>query len=390
MAPNSHNGSASELIDKASPAKSQSSTSLGQDHKSGDYATPNAGPLALLFCFFGIMGSFILYGIVMEYATSGGRKLHELSMIFITSTLYSITAMIGRYFTNESPTTVPKEKLLILALTSMGSTFTSVRSLRYVIYPIQVLAKSCKPVPVMLMGALMGKKYPLKKYINVCIIVTGVALFMQSPDKSQGGGETQLFGVILLFISLCFDGGTGAYEDKLMGKEHVGPFDLMFNIQFGKALIAALCLIVFGQINFFFETVKATGPILLLLGLTGALGQVFIFVTISKFGALTCAIIGLARKIVTLITSIILYGHSVSYVQAFGLMLAISAMVMNFLDKKGKKKAKTVDVSQEEAEEVEKKGLLAEEDAEDEEEQPNLDLEKGVKENTKKVKKVNI
>mmetsp|Transcript_24296 Transcript_24296/g.31544 ORF Transcript_24296/g.31544 Transcript_24296/m.31544 type:complete len:391 (-) Transcript_24296:291-1463(-) len=390
MAPNSHNGSASELIDKASPAKSQSSTSLGQDHKSGDYATPNAGPLALLFCFFGIMGSFILYGIVMEYATSGGRKLHELSMIFITSTLYSITAMIGRYFTNETPTTVPKEKLLILALTSMGSTFTSVRSLRYVIYPIQVLAKSCKPVPVMLMGALMGKKYPLKKYINVCIIVTGVALFMQSPDKSQGGGETQLFGVILLFISLCFDGGTGAYEDKLMGKEHVGPFDLMFNIQFGKALIAALCLIVFGQINFFFETVKATGPILLLLGLTGALGQVFIFVTISKFGALTCAIIGLARKIVTLITSIILYGHSVSYVQAFGLMLAISAMVMNFLDKKGKKKAKTVDVSQEEAEEVEKKGLLAEEDAEDEEEQPNLDLEKGVKENTKKVKKVNI
>lgn len=28
---------------------------------------------------------------------------------------------------------------------------------RYVIYPIQVLAKSCKPVPVMIMGAFMGK-----------------------------------------------------------------------------------------------------------------------------------------------------------------------------------------------------------------------------------------
>jgi UDP-galactose transporter B1 len=49
---------------------------------------------------------------------------------------------------------------------------------RYVIYPIQVLAKSCKPVPVMLMGALMGKKYPLKKYMNVVLIVFGVALFM--------------------------------------------------------------------------------------------------------------------------------------------------------------------------------------------------------------------
>lgn len=45
----------------------------------------------------------------------------------------------------------------------MGSTFTSVRSLRYVIFPVQVLAKSCKPIPVMIMGALMGKKYPIKK-----------------------------------------------------------------------------------------------------------------------------------------------------------------------------------------------------------------------------------
>jgi hypothetical protein len=36
------------------------------------------------------------------------------------------------------------------------------------------------------------------------------------------------------------------------------------------------------------------------LGLSGAIGQVFIFVTIAKFGALTCAIIGLARKVSTL------------------------------------------------------------------------------------------
>ena len=38
--------------------------------------------------------------------------------------------------------------------------------------------------------------------------------------------------------------------------------------------------------------VRSTGPVLLLLGLSGAMGQVFIFVTISKFGALTCSIIG--------------------------------------------------------------------------------------------------
>jgi UDP-galactose transporter B1 len=73
---------------------------------------------------------------------------------------------------------MPPIQFAVLGLTSMSSTFFSVRALWYIIFPIQVLAKSCKPVPVMLMGVLMGKKYPLKKYLKVGLIVAGVRLFM--------------------------------------------------------------------------------------------------------------------------------------------------------------------------------------------------------------------
>lgn len=148
-----------------------------QERRDSHEESPFARNLWLLICFLGIMFSFVCYGLLLEYATSGGRKLHELSFLFVTSSLYTITAAAGRYVRDETPTTIPKSRFAVLGLTSMGSTFCSVRSLRYVIYPIQVLAKSCKPVPVMLMGALMGKKYPMKKYINVCLIVLGVALF---------------------------------------------------------------------------------------------------------------------------------------------------------------------------------------------------------------------
>jgi hypothetical protein len=134
--------------------------------------------LWLALCFFGIMGSFVAYGLLLEYATSGGKRLHELSFLFITSLLYTVTASVGRYARAEKPSTIPPAQFAVLGLTSMGSTFFSVRALRYVIFPIQVLAKSCKPVPVMLMGALMGKKYPLKKYLKVGLIVAGVGLFM--------------------------------------------------------------------------------------------------------------------------------------------------------------------------------------------------------------------
>jgi len=304
----------------------------------------------LLVCFLGIMGSFVVYGLLLEYTTSGGRKLHELSFLFVTSSLYTVTAAAGRYVRQETPTTIPPARFAVLGLTSMGSTFFSVRSLRYVIYPIQVLAKSCKPVPVMIMGAFMGKKYPLKKYINVCLIVAGVGLFMgggSSKGKKGGDGDgdgddglsasSQAFGILLLFISLCFDGGTGAYEDKLMSVHSVGPFDLMYNIQLGKTILAGVGLLVFNQVHLFIQMCQEMGFLLVALGLSGAMGQVFIFVTISKFGALTCSIIGLARKVTTLVASIYFYGHELNGTQFTGLVVAVGAMVMNFWGKKGKK-----------------------------------------------------
>lgn len=77
-------------------------------HSGGDgYDTPNAGYLWLGACFLGIMASFIVYGIVMEYATSGDRKLHEMSMIFLTSFIYSVTAYYGRYANREVSVVFP-------------------------------------------------------------------------------------------------------------------------------------------------------------------------------------------------------------------------------------------------------------------------------------------
>jgi hypothetical protein len=96
------------------------------------------GAMWLFVCFIGYFGSFILYNLVLEYGTSGGRRLHELSLIFITSSLSCATAHVGRHVRGEKPTDVPPGKLMLLAMTSMGSTYCSMRALKYVIYPIQV------------------------------------------------------------------------------------------------------------------------------------------------------------------------------------------------------------------------------------------------------------
>lgn len=81
--------------------KQQQGHGGGHGSGGGGYETPNAGYMWLGLCFLGIMASFIVYGIVMEYATSGGRELHELSMIFLTSLMYSVTAYYCRRVNRE-------------------------------------------------------------------------------------------------------------------------------------------------------------------------------------------------------------------------------------------------------------------------------------------------
>lgn len=250
---------------------------MGHDHETQD-GDKHAGYGWLAFCAIGMISSLTFYGIVLEFATSGGRHLHEVSFVFVTTTIYAITAFTARsYFREKQATHISKYQMLTLSLTSIASTWTSVRSLRYVIYPVQVLFKSCKPVPVMLFGTILGKKYTMRKYVNVIIITTGVALFMGggSSTSKPGGGDTTLMGALLLSVSLCFDGATGAYEDKLMsGDNHVGPYDLMYNIQLGKSVISFCTLVITNGLNDFFTTVNTGGINLVALGFTGAVGQV--------------------------------------------------------------------------------------------------------------------
>ena len=74
-----------------------------------------------------------------------------------------------------------------------------------------------------------------------------------------------MLGCVMLFVSLSFDGATGAYEDKIMSNDHVGPFELMFNIQLGKAILAFLGLVMLNEIDYFFAMVQETGPVLIVL-----------------------------------------------------------------------------------------------------------------------------
>ena len=85
-------------------------------------------------------------------------------------------------------------------------------SLSYINYPLLLLAKSCKLVPVMLVGVVMlGRRHTRAEYLAVALITAGVALFSLKPEafqeaaldkegggEAQGGGSNNLLGLALV------------------------------------------------------------------------------------------------------------------------------------------------------------------------------------------------
>lgn len=86
----------------------------------------------------------------------------------------------------------------------------------------QVVGKAAKPIPVLVLGVLIGhKSYPLKKYLFIMLIVLGVVLFMFK-DQAKKSGDVQGFGIgeVLLLLSLTMDGLTGAVQVHITSSYH--------------------------------------------------------------------------------------------------------------------------------------------------------------------------
>ena len=84
----------------------------------------------------------------------------------------------------------------------LAAMVSSNMALQHVNYPTQVIGKSCKPIPVMILGVLLGRKrYPLSKYLFVLMIVVGVGIFMYKDNKSSSASSMALGAGELLLVT---------------------------------------------------------------------------------------------------------------------------------------------------------------------------------------------
>lgn len=173
------------------------------------------------------------------------------------------------------------------ALTYLLAMVSSNMALRWVPYPTQVVGKSAKPIPVMILGVLVGnKKYSVQKYVCIVLIVIGVCLFMYKDGKTNAGAAESSFGVgeILLILSLSMDGLTGAIQDRMRASSQPSAQQMMLAMNGWSSIMSAVAILCTGELMQFIDFTSKYPFVwlnLCVLALTGAFGQLFIFMMVS-------------------------------------------------------------------------------------------------------------
>mmetsp|Transcript_15495 Transcript_15495/g.60604 ORF Transcript_15495/g.60604 Transcript_15495/m.60604 type:complete len:339 (-) Transcript_15495:996-2012(-) len=227
--------------------------------------------------------------------------------------------------------TAPAKSYMLVSATFIAAQFFSFHALLYVSYPTQVLAKSCKPIPVMLMGIVVMKKhYPIAKYLFVTLMCCGIILFSYNPNKSTG--DSSLYGYSLLILSLAFDGVTGPFQEKLVKAYHPSSNQMMFFSNLWASVFMAVALLLTGQlypaVSFCLRHPEMMQN-LILFGMCNAVGQHAIYFLVRNFGALVLSMTTTSRKFFTILLSIVWFGHPVTPQQWAGVSMVFTGLALD-------------------------------------------------------------
>jgi len=78
-------------------------------------------------------------------------------------------------------------------------------ALKFINFPTQVLAKSCKIIPVMIMGKIISKnKYEKYEYVTAIIISIGMFFFLTGSNNSNKGKQFR-FIILVNYVNNCFE-----------------------------------------------------------------------------------------------------------------------------------------------------------------------------------------
>ncbi|EGC38260.1 hypothetical protein DICPUDRAFT_76141 [Dictyostelium purpureum] len=330
---------------------SNSNTTTTTNNPNNENKTALGYNTKLALSTLGIMGFFLIYGILQErlmgvpYKSQDGSEEYFTDSTFLVlsnrvfAALMAVVIVVRR---GESLKNVaPIHKYFGVALSNFCATWCQYEALKYVNFPTQTLGKCGKMLPVMLVGTFIsGKKYGLKDYAIALTITTGCMIFFLTGKISTGGGDNTSYGILLMCAYMFFDSFTSTFQEKMFKGYTMSTYDQMIYVNGCSSIISVLILIINGRLFPAMQFISTHDGVFFdstMLSACASLGQMVIYFTIKEFGALIFSTIMVTRQMVSIVLSTLIYLHPLTNTQWIGTLLVFGTLYYKSIEDSKKK-----------------------------------------------------
>ena len=189
----------------------------------------------------------------------------------------------------------------------------------------------------MLMGKIVsGKTYPVYQYVTATTISMGMTIFLYSRRNDSSSSISTVVGAAVLVGYMIFDSFTSNWQDKLYKEYQMTSMQMMFGINLFSVVLTVISLLEGGG---FVEGLTFAGRHpefmrdILLLSVSSAVGQLFVYFTIKQFGPVVFVTMMTVRQAIAILLSCFIYGHAVSVWGVCGVLLVFAAVAFEIFAK---------------------------------------------------------
>lgn len=298
----------------------------------------------LLICAVGLIICFSIWGLVQErmltQTYNGDYFEYSYGLVFMNRLGGLVLSWFLMYYFKVDWVSSALWEYSFPSVANMLSSWCQYEALKYVSFPVTMLAKAFKMVPVMLMGYFMNNKsYESYEYLSGALVGLGLYLFLDSSEHLDfqqnvfGHPETvrgAMCGVVLLILFLFFDSFTGQWQTRMFQlNKAMSPLQMMLIMNAFSAVFSFITLVhqeeLVPSLWFVYEHPHMILH-LVIFCVCSTVGQLFIFYTVKNFGAVVFAIIMSVRILCSTLLSCVVYSHPISELGYLGIIIVFGAI----------------------------------------------------------------
>ncbi|XP_051114705.1 UDP-galactose/UDP-glucose transporter 2-like [Andrographis paniculata] len=287
-----------------------------------------------LICSSGFFFGYLVNGICEEYVYNRLNFSYGWYFTFVQGFVYLALIYLQGFTIKQMVN--PWKTYGRLSAVLMGSHGLTKGSLAYLNYPAQIMFKSTKVLPVMVMGAFipgLRRKYPLHEYISALLLVVGLILFTLADANSSP--NFSVVGIVMIVGALFMDSFVGNFQEAIFTTNpETTQTEMLFCSTVVGLPMLLLPMILTGELftawNSCAEHPYVYG-VLVFEAMATFVGQVSVLSLIALFGAATTAMVTTARKAVTLLLSYIIFTKPLTEQHGSGLLLIAMGIILKLV-----------------------------------------------------------